>query len=168
MNASLVPLIRTSGIAHGIMLSIVLLALFFAFSWLVGIGGNWTLTLPDILTFIFIITFTYAAFIYVVSIYVVFIYSAHSDIKRMNNGAMTFGQGVGISFWIGLASGTYTSIITIFFVVLEEASVNMREIFDLRKMLFLFIVIFGSIIFAVIVGLVVSLFTKKNPDAATF
>jgi len=153
MNASLAPLIRKTGFRYGIMLGVASLVLFYAFIFLkINSLGDWVFMPLCILTFISIITFTNAAFIFL----------AHSYFKKSNDGTMTFGQGVTISFWMGLASGTLVSVITIFFVVLED----MREIFDLRKiMLFLFIVIFGSIIFAVIVGFVVSLITKKDPPA---
>jgi len=157
MNASLAPLIRKTGIAHGIVLGVVSLVLFSAFVFLkINCLGDWVFMPLCILAFISIITFTNAAFIFL----------AHSYFKKRNDGTMTFGQGVTISFWMGLTSGALFSVIAIFLVVLEEASVNMREIFELRKMLFPFIVIFVSIIiFAVIVGLAVSLIAKKDPPA---
>ncbi|PGH39319.1 MAG: hypothetical protein CRN43_09870 [Candidatus Nephrothrix sp. EaCA] len=162
MNIPLVPLIRKTGFRYGIMGGVVSSALCLAFVWL-PISGNWKFMFPALPTLISIIAFTNVAFIFL----------AHLFFKNNNNGAMTFGQGVAISFWMGLASGTLISIttyITTFLLAayIADMAVDMAEMLAPRQMMPLFMKIFVAVIYAVLIGLVVSLFTKKNPDAATF
>ncbi|PGH39321.1 MAG: hypothetical protein CRN43_09880 [Candidatus Nephrothrix sp. EaCA] len=113
---------------------------------------------------------------------------AHLYFKENNDdGTMTFGQGVTISFWMGLSSGILAPLVTYVYskfinttYMLDAARVemekkglpdeqidtmlNMTESFMSPEITF-FLGIFGYIISAVIVGLVVSLITKKDPPA---
>ena len=173
MNASLAPLIRKTGLRYGIMLGVASSVLFLTFAWL-KISSNWMLMLPELA---FAIALTYLAHLY---------------FKENNNGTMTFGQGVTISFWMGLSSGILAPLVTYVYskfinttYMLDAARVEMGKkglglpddqidtvlnalaVFMSPEVTF-FLGILSYIISAVIVGLVVSLFTKKNPDAATF
>jgi len=168
MNASLAPLIRKTGFRYGIMLGALSSALFLTFAFLKP-SASLIPMLPEL------------------AFAIALIYLAHLYFKENNNGTMTFGQGVTISFWMGLSSGILAPLVTYVYskfinttYMLDAARVemekkglpdeqidtmlNMTESFMSPEITF-FLGIFGYIISAVIVGLVVSLITKKDPPA---
>ena len=87
MNTSLASLIRKTGFRYGIMLGALSSALFLTFAFL-KLSASFIPMLSGL-------AFTIAL-----------IYLAHLYFKENNDdGTMTFGQGVTISFWMGLSSG---------------------------------------------------------------
>lgn len=118
------------------------------------------------------------------------IFLAHKYYKENGDGFMSYGQGVGMSLWIGLISGVIGSIFTYVYIkFVDTGFLEMIKEKQLEKMqakgmsdeqidqamkfasmfttpeailIFAFI---GSIIAAVIIGLIVTIFTqKKNPQ----
>ena len=124
-------------------------------------------------------------------IYFVIIYLAHKYFKDNGDGFMTFGQGVGIAFWMGLVSAVISNIFTYFYIKLIDGSmIQQAKDAEIEKMqnkgmsdeqidqamqfaapfmtpeAFLIIGFIMGVIFIVISGLVISIFTqKKNPEA---
>lgn len=122
----------------------------------------------------------------------VFIFLAHKYFKDNGDGFMAYGQGMGISFWMGLISVAISSVFTYIYVkfidtgfiqqVLDKTREQMEEKgtlsdeqidqamsmtakFMTPEMMVIFGVIFG-IIGTIIIGLIVSIFTqKKSPEA---
>lgn len=123
-------------------------------------------------------------------IYIVIIFLAHKYFKENGDGFMTFGQGVGISFWMGLLSSVISSIFTYFYIKFIDGSmIQQAKDAEIEKMqnkgmsdeqidqamqfaaafmtpeAFLIIGLIFGIIFIVITGLIISIFTqKKNPE----
>lgn len=123
-------------------------------------------------------------------IYIVIVFLAHKYFKDNGDGFMTFGQGVGISFWIGLLSSVISSIFTYFYIkvidgsmlqqimdkqieTMQEKGMSDEQIDQAMKIAAFFMSaeamllmgIIGGIIFIVITGLIISIFTqKKNPE----
>ncbi|MBY0434991.1 MAG: DUF4199 domain-containing protein [Cyclobacteriaceae bacterium] len=119
--------------------------------------------------------------------YFVIIFLAHKNYKENGNGYMSYGQGMGISFWIGLISSVIYSIFFYLYVKfidtsfvqmikdkqieemqnrgMSEEQINQAmkfaDAFTSPEAMFLFGLI-GGIIFILIVGLIVSIFTQKN------
>lgn len=117
---------------------------------------------------------------------------AHKYYKDNNAGFMSYGQGIGISFWYGLVSGVISSIFTYIYIKFVDSSfIDMIKEKQIEQMegrgmsdeqidqamkfsamfmspeAFLIMGIIGGIIGAVIVGLIVSIFTqKKAPETA--
>jgi len=170
MNASLVPLIRKTGFRYGIMLGALSSALFLTFAFLKP-SASLIPMLPEL------------------AFAIALIYLAHLYFKENNNGTMTFGQGVTISFWMGLSSGILAPLVTYVYskfinttYMLDAARVEMGKkglglpdeqidtvlnalaVFMSPEVTF-FLGILSYLISAVIIGLVVSLFTKKDPPA---
>ena len=114
------------------------------------------------------------------------------DDGRVSNGFMSYGQGVGIAFWIGLVSGVISSIFTYLYIkfvdtgFIELVKEQQIETFQKQGMtdqqidqamkyaaafttpeaMFVMMLV-GSIIVTVIIGVIVSIFTqKKNPEPA--
>jgi len=172
MNIPLVPLIHKTGLRYGIVLGAASSVLFLTFAWL-KINSNWMLMLP---WFAFAIALTYLAHLY---------FKENND-----GGTMTFGQGVIVSIWMGLASGILTSLVTYVYVrfintayiadIVDamriemekkglsdeqiDTNLNMTKLFRVPEMM-LVSGIFSTIFYAFVVGLVVSLITKKDPPA---
>jgi uncharacterized membrane protein len=123
---------------------------------------------------------------------IVMIVLAHKYFKDNNNTFMTYGQGVGISFWLGLISSGLSSILSYVYIkfvdsayidrIREAAVADMEakgsseqeiemamkfmEAFTSAEAILLIGLIFGTIIL-LIVGLIVSIFTQKaNPTAS--
>src|SRR6218665_34010 len=148
MNIPLVPLILKTGLRYVIMLGAASSVLLLTFAWL-KISSKWML-MPPVLAFAIALT-----------------YLAHLYFKENNDGGtMTFGQGVIISFWMGLASGTLISLVTYVYSKFINTAYMFytTEKFMPSEIMF-FSDIFSTIFYAVIVGLVVSLITKKDPPA---
>jgi hypothetical protein len=119
------------------------------------------------------------------------IFLAQKNFKDQGDSYMSYGQGMGISFWISLISSVIGSIFTYFYVKFidtgyiqqmmdkqreqMEAGGNLSEDqidnamsmtakFMTPEMILVFGII-GGIIMILIVGLIVTIFTqKKNPD----
>lgn len=104
------PLIRKTGIRYGIMLGLVSAALFFTFVLLKLKTNDWMLALPGI------------------ALTSVFIFLAHLFFKENSDGTMTFGQGVSISFWLGLVSGVLNSVISYIYMKF----INTQFVADMR------------------------------------
>lgn len=127
---------------------------------------------------------------YVITILIVVF--AQKYYKDSANGFMSYGQGVGIAFWIGLVSGAISSIFTYLYIkfidttfmqLMEERQIEaMRQkgfsdeqidqgmkfasMFNTPEAMFIMMLI-GSIIATVIIGVIVTIFTqKKNPEPA--
>jgi hypothetical protein len=126
-------------------------------------------------------------------IYIVVIFLAHKYFKENGDGYMTFGQGVGISFWLGLVSSVISSIFTYFYVKvidgsmiqqimdkeiekMQEKGMSDEQIDQTMKFVAFFtsaesILVIGTIsiiIFMVVAGLIISIFTQKNRSETTF
>lgn len=119
------------------------------------------------------------------------IFLAQKNFKDQGDSFMSYGQGMGISFWISLISSVIGSIFTYFYVKFidtgyiqqmmdkqreqMEAGGNLSEDqidnamsmtakFMTPEMILIFGII-GGIIMILIVGLIVTIFTqKKNPE----
>jgi hypothetical protein len=121
---------------------------------------------------------------------IVIVVLAHKYYKDNGDGYMSYGQGIGIGFWIGLISGTIGSIFTYFYIKFIDTSflemIKERQIEGMQRqgmsdeqieqamqfssmfmsaeamLIFGFI---GGIISALIISLIVTIFTqKKNPE----
>lgn len=117
---------------------------------------------------------------------------AHKYYKDTGDGFLSYGQGVGIAFWIGLVSGAISSIFTYLYIkfvdttfmqLIEERQIQaMQEkglseeqidqamkfasMFNTPEAMFIMMLV-GSIITAVIIGVIVTIFTqKKDPEPA--
>jgi hypothetical protein len=122
----------------------------------------------------------------------IIIFLAHKYFKDNGDGFMTYGQGIGISFWSGLVSAVISSIFFYIFIKfidssfldmikdkqiqqMEERGMSQEQIdqgmkfagiFMKPEMMFVFGLI-GGVITSVICGLIVSIFTqKKGPEQA--
>jgi Protein of unknown function (DUF4199) len=122
--------------------------------------------------------------------YIALIFLAHKNYKENGNGFMSYGEGMGITFWLSLLSSVIGSIFTWIYVKYidtefikmilqkqEEAMVakglpqdqidmglKMAAKFTTPEMMLIFGIIFGVIII-MIIGLLVTIFTqKKNPE----
>jgi hypothetical protein len=165
---------RTVGIRYGLMMAVLSIAYFLIFNMLgvdVSQGpGSW------------------GRLVYCVAL----IFLAHKYFKENGDGFMSYGQGVGISFWMSLVSSVISSIFTYIYVTLIDTgfiqqmmdktresmeekgnlsdeqiqqAMDMTAKFMTPGMMVTFGIIFGVII-VVIVGLVVTIFTqKKSPEA---
>jgi hypothetical protein len=117
---------------------------------------------------------------------------AHKYFKDNNAGFMAYGQGLGISFWYGLVSAIISSIFTYIYVKfvdsgfldmikekqleqMEARGMSEEQIDQAMKFssmfmtpeAFLIFGIIGGIILAMVLGLIVSIFTqKKAPETA--
>jgi hypothetical protein len=110
---------------------------------------------------------------------------AHKNFKDSGNGFMTYGQGVGIAFWIALVSVVINFALTYAYVNFIDASamdmfydqqteqLSMQGLQDEQidmaiswtKTLFWPMYLFMGLFFGVLVGVIVSIFTqKKNPQ----
>lgn len=119
--------------------------------------------------------------------YFIIIYLAQSYFKQNGNGFMSYGQGIGVTFWISLIS---SSIYSVFFYIyikfidsgfidtireqqieqMEnrgmsdeqiEQGMKFMEMFTSPEAMFFF-GIAGGIVMILIVGLIVTIFTQKN------
>jgi hypothetical protein len=122
--------------------------------------------------------------------YVALIVLAHKYFKENGNGFMSYGEGMGITFWLGLVTCVVSSIFTYIYVKFIDASFiqkmleKQEEAFMEQgmsqaqidqamsftknlmtpEMMFVFGLI-GGLVMILIVGLLVTIFTKKsNPE----
>ena len=112
---------------------------------------------------------------------------AHKNFKDNGDGYMSYGQGVGISFWIALVSVLISVLITFAYVkLIDPAAMDMfteqqteemaaRGMTDeqiemglgMTRIFFWPMFVFMGLLFGVLFGLIVSIFTqKKNPEPA--
>lgn len=122
----------------------------------------------------------------------VIVFLAHKYYKENGNGFMSYGQGIGISFWVGLVCSVLSSVFTFIYVKFVDSGfiTKMREtaIADMEakgqseeqiEMAMKFVDMFMSpgamlafgivfgIIGTIIVGLLVSIVTQKpRPETA--
>lgn len=120
------------------------------------------------------------------------IFLAHKYFKDNRDGFMSYGQGVGIGFWAGLVSTILSTVFMYIYIkfidatfiegILRQAEEDMLakgqsqaqieqampyvEMFTTPEMIAGFGLIFG-IIGAVIIALIVSIFTQKQPPRQT-
>ena len=118
---------------------------------------------------------------------VVLVFLAHKNFKDNGNGFMSYGQGVGIAFWMALVSLVINFIVTYVYVAFidtgamdlfyekqieEMSSKGMPDdqidmAISWTKTLFWPMYAFFGLFFGVLVGVIVSIFTqKKNPEPA--
>ena len=118
---------------------------------------------------------------------VVLVFLAHKNYKDNGNGFMSYGQGVGIAFWMALVSLVINFVVTYVYVAFidtgamdlfyekqtaEMASKGMADdqidmAISWTKTLFWPMYVFFGLFFGVLVGVIVSIFTqKKNPEPA--
>ena len=128
---------------------------------------------------------------YLITAFIVFF--AHKYYKDRGDGFMTYGQGIGIAFWIGLVSGVISSVFNYLYIkfvdtgfmeLIKERQIEQMqqqglsdeqidkamefsEMFMSPEALLIFMV-FGSIIAVIIIGLIVTIFTQKNNPEPAF
>jgi hypothetical protein len=116
----------------------------------------------------------------------VIVFLAHKYFKDNGDGFMSYGQGVGIGFWIGLISAAISSVFTYIYAkfidpsfittIREKAIADMEaqgqpqsqidaampwvEKFTSAEMIF-FLGLFFGVLITVVVALVISIFTQK-------
>lgn len=112
---------------------------------------------------------------------------AHKYFKDNGTGFMTYGQGVGIAFWIALVSVAINFVLTYAYVSFIDPGA-MQMFYDAQseqmaekglqddqidmaiswtKTLFWPMYLFFGLFFGILVGVIVSIFTqKKNPEPA--
>lgn len=128
---------------------------------------------------------------YLITAFIVFF--AQKSYKVRGDGFMTYGQGIGIAFWIGLVSGVISSVFNYLYIKFVDTgfmelikerqieqmqqqglsdeqidkAVEFSEMFMSPEALLIFMV-FGSIIATIIIGLIVTIFTQKNNPEPAF
>jgi hypothetical protein len=122
--------------------------------------------------------------------YVAGIFLAHKYFKDNGTGFMSYGEGIGISFWIGLLSSVISSLFTYIYIKFVDSSfvemikekqieemqargmsdeqidqgMKFAEMFMSPEAILIFGII-GGIVTILIVGLIVTIFTqKKSPE----
>lgn len=123
--------------------------------------------------------------------YIAIIYLAHKNFKDNGDGFLSFGQGMSITFWISIVS---SAIYSVFFYIyikfldstfvemikdkqMEEMqakgmqeeqidqAMKMASMFMSPEVMSIFSIVFG-VIFILIIGIFITLFTqKKDPNA---
>lgn len=118
---------------------------------------------------------------------VALVFLAHRNFKDSGNGYMSYGQGVGIAFWMALISIIVNFAVTYLYVAFIDTGA-MDLFYDKQteelskkgmaddqidmalswtKTLFWPMYLFGGLFFGILVGVIVSIFTqKKNPEPA--
>lgn len=117
---------------------------------------------------------------------------AQKQFKDKGDGYMSYGQGVGIAFWMGLISAVISSIFTYMYIkfvdtgflelvkerqieAMQEKGMTDQQIDQGMQMASLFLtpeamlvyMLIGGIVVTLIIGLIVTIFTqKKNPEPA--
>ena len=169
------PTVRSVGVRYGLIFAVIGIAYFLIFTMAdldmsQGIG-RWGTTL--------------------ISIVIVFL--AHKYFKDNGDTFMTYGQGVGIGFWLALVSSVVSSIFTYIYMkfidtgyvdMIRQKSIEQMEakgssdqeiemamkyveMFTTPEMILVFGLFFG-ILMLVIVALIVSIFTQKKSQERTF
>ena len=117
---------------------------------------------------------------------IVLVFLAHKYYKENGDGYMTYGQGVGIGFWMGLVGSVISSVFTYIYAkfidptfittIREKAISDMEaqgqsqqqidaamkfvEMFTSAEALLFFGLFFGTLIL-VVIALIISIFTQK-------
>ena len=122
--------------------------------------------------------------------YIVIIYMAHKYFKDNGDGFMAYGQGMSITFWIALISSVISSVFTYIYIKFVDSSfietlrqqqleemegrgmtdeqieqaMKFADMFTSPEAILGFGIV-GGIIFLLIIGLIVTIFTqKKSPE----
>jgi hypothetical protein len=167
------PTTRAVGIRYGLILSAISIA-FFLIVVLSGLDMNGPLKWVS----------------YAISLVVVFL--AHKNFKDTGDGFMSYGQGIGIAFWMSLFSSVISSVFTYFYIKFidsgfidkikemqmeemekkgmsdaqMEQAMKFAAMFTTPEAILIFGIVFG-IIGLIIGAIVISIFTqKKNPEPA--
>ncbi len=126
-------------------------------------------------------------------IFIAIIFFAHKAFKEGGNGFMSYGQGVGISFWVAAVGGVISSVFMFIYIKFIDDSmlqkIKDKSIYDMEErgmtdeqidqamgfasmfmsptaMLIMGIV--GSIFMGVLIGLIVTIFTQKKDTTSPF
>lgn len=165
------PSVKSVGLRYGVILGVVSI-LFFLILVLSGLDMNSPVRWVGI------------------PINIVIIVLAHNYFKDRGDGFMSYGQGMGITFWLGLIGSAISSIFTyIYLKFIDQSMIGMirdqqleameqqgmsdeqieqamqyTEMFTSPEMMLVFGFI-GGILMLIICGLIVTIFTqKKNPQ----
>jgi hypothetical protein len=122
----------------------------------------------------------------------VLVFLAHKQYKENGDGFMSYGQGIGIAFWMGMISAVLSSIFTYIYIKFVDTSfiqmiqdkqregmeaqgmtedqidqaMKYASMFTTPEMMLIFGLVFG-IIGTIIIALIVTIFTqKKAPEQA--
>lgn len=162
------PTTKSVGIRYGLILSVVSIILFLVI----------VLTGIDISGPVRWLNYLVAA---------VFVFLAHKNFKESGDGFMTYGQGIGIAFWMSLVSSVISSIFTYLYIKfidggfvealkdkqLEEfqkkgmsdaqidQAMKITEMFMKPESFLVMGIVFG-IIGMIITALIVTIFTQKK------
>jgi Protein of unknown function (DUF4199) len=113
---------------------------------------------------------------------------AHKNFKDSGDGFMSYGQGIGIGFWFTLVGSVLSVIVMYLYLnvidpsamdsVYEQQALKMEEqgqseeaievAMEWTKKLFWPIAIVGSLFVGMIIALIVTIFTQKKNQEATF
>lgn len=121
---------------------------------------------------------------------IVFVWLAHNYYKTNGDGLMTYGQGIGIAFWMSLIGGLISSVFTYVYIAfidpsfidmiqqaqieaMQEKNMSQEQIDQAMKFAGMFtspglIAVFGfigNIITTVIVALLVTIITKNTSSS---
>lgn len=119
---------------------------------------------------------------------IVLLVLAHKSFKDQGDGYMTYGQGVGIGFWMGviatLVAGLFTYIYSNIIdpatmenfyeaqrIQMEERNMPDDQIdvaIEWTKKLFWVIYVIGGVVGSLVLALIVSIFTQKRNPAPPF
>lgn len=117
---------------------------------------------------------------------------AHIQFKEKGDGYMSYGQGMGVAFWMALTSAVISSIFTYLYIKFVDTAfldiVKERQIEAMQKQgmsneqidqamefskvfmsaeAMFFYMLIGGIVITLIIGVIVSIFTqKRNPEPA--
>ncbi|MFZ6011225.1 MAG: DUF4199 domain-containing protein [Bacteroidota bacterium] len=169
-NAAQAVTVRSVGVKYGLISAMISIVFFLV---LVFTGQN-----------AFDNTWNWIGLIFSIAILVL----AQKNYKDSGDGFMSYGQGVGIAFWIalisliigGLFTYLYTTVIdtTVMDMMYQKQAEEMEkngmtsEQIDMAakwtRMLFWPIYIFFGLFFGVLVGVIVSIFTQKKRAEPTF
>jgi hypothetical protein len=119
---------------------------------------------------------------------VVIIVFAHREFKIEGNNFMSYGQGMGIVFWIALVSTIIVAVISYVYVEMIDTSVmdlyyetqregmekggmpesQIETSLEWTRKLFWPIYVFVGIVGSLVIGLIVTIFTQKKPPESMY
>ncbi len=117
---------------------------------------------------------------------------AHKQFKEKGDGYMSYGQGIGVAFWMAVVSSVISSIFTYIYIkfidtgflelvkdrqieAMQQKGMSDEQIDQGMKMAAMFMtpeamlimILLGGIVATIIIALIVTIFTqKKNPEPA--
>lgn len=125
--------------------------------------------------------------------FVIGIYLTHKAFKEQGNGYMGYGQGLGLGTIVGLISSLFTAIFAIIYVNLIDDTIITSQLDDLRYQFeeqgmsdaqidqamsmtemmmgpvgMFFSIVFMSVLYAFILSLIVSAFTKRTDPTVEY